>query len=931
MRLFTATCMLPTVRKTLLLVPALLALLLSLAPLAHAQEQETYSLLLRGTSMKDALEELVQKSRLDLVYSNDLIEGKRVFCSRRVANVEVLLHCILDNSGLDFIRSSAGTYILINAIKKQPLFGDLAGSITDINTGAPLPYANILLADGSSGTTTNQDGFFSFKSLMSGLQHVVVTYVGYETSVDSILVRPGENSRISIELKPGENAVGPIIIDGLEQRIPSRSLGKASLQETALVGMSSLGTPDVMRGAGKLAGIAVQQPLAGIQIQGGMGNEHITLLDGAPVRDPVTLGRYLGAFSPLALNRMTVYKAGFGAQHGSHLTGIVALDQDLATAQPYSASLMLDPVSINGQVKSRIGLQNGREATLMGAIRTSNWDVYQDRSVQALLKNWNRLDPFLASLWSGETITPYSLNQHSQKPVVSFSDIHFGSKLKLSPFQNLQGSFYRASNQIESDFVATNNLSSSPNDLFVITDDRYSWLNWAGQIKHSWLISNQSAMSTQLKGSWHNSRYSYRASNGPIDNEPSKILIEQTAAVYKDTLENRISSFERNFIRELTFSTTLSHSFSPFHHMEAGVEATAVSTEFAYESAFVDSLMHNISTANFAGFLQHNIALSAFSSLEPSLRLTYLPVHNTVYAEPRLALRIDDLHPVLGSYALRLAGGVYRQYINQYDLTSFGTTSAAPSILFWLPLDKTLSPPRAYHLAFDALFTPGIRWTVGFEAFIKWQRVLTLDYANIQQFESSSSPPASTPQHNFIVSARGKSYGGSVQVERKGFIFDISAGYNYTEALQQFPDRFNDDLIQVPWNSPNRVTLDTKAKISKNLSLDANWTSQWGRQWSLRRAYYDFLAFRSLSVSLDPFDLETPAEHDAPFYQRLDLGATLSFFSNRVNSDIQLFVINVLGRDNVYDHLLKPSASGTTASPRTLPGRQFTLSIRVDY
>ena len=36
--------------------------------------------------------------------------------------------------------------------------------------------------------------------------------------------------------------------------------------------------------------------------------QHITLLDGVPVRDPVSLGRYLGAFSPLALNRMTVYQ-----------------------------------------------------------------------------------------------------------------------------------------------------------------------------------------------------------------------------------------------------------------------------------------------------------------------------------------------------------------------------------------------------------------------------------------------------------------------------------------------------------------------------------------------------------------------------------------------------------------------------------------------
>ena len=922
--------MFTSIRKGLCLAMILAASLVYSVPEAKGQHQQ-YDILFRGKPMDAALEELVRLTSIDLVYSNELIKGKRVYCSKREASAESLLRCILDNSGLDFIRSSAGTYVLIEALQKKPLFGDLAGSITDLETGDPLPYANILLADGTSGTTSNQDGFFSFKSLLTGAHEVVVTYVGYETTVDSIWVEPGEKSRVTIGLKSSNNSVGPIVIDGLEQRLPSNALGRSSLRGASLMEVSSLGTPDVMRGASQLSGVSVQQPVAGIQIQGGLSNEHVTMLDGAPVRDPVTLGRYLGAFSPLALSRLTVYKAGYGAQHGSHLTGFVTLDQDLYTIEPYSASLMLDPVSINGQVKGRFKLANEKEGTVMGAVRTSTWDVYQDRSVHALLKNWNGLDPFLTRLWSQESVSLSSLTNHSQNPLVSFSDVHFASRLKLSPFHNINGSFYRASNRIESNVVATNDLRNEINDLFVITDDRYSWLNWAGQLKHSWLIDSRSAISTQIKGSWHNSNYSYRALNGTIEDQPSSSLIDQTAASYKDALANTLSSFEKNFIRELTFSSTFSHSFSPFHHTDIGIEATHVATEFDFKNNFVDTLRHDINTSNIAGFIQDQIALNAFFSIEPSIRLTYLPVRSQVYAEPRLALRLDNVHPTMGNYALRLAGGIYRQYINQYDLTSLGATSAAPSILFWLPLDESLAPPRSYHLAFEALLTPGRHWTLGLETFAKWQRVLTLDYANLQSLSVLTAGGQSVSQDLFISSAKGTTLGSSLQIKRSGSFLGLGASYDYIKAIQQFPDRFNNEQVAVPWHSPHRLTFDVKANLTENLFIEANWVSQWGRQWALRRAYYDYLSFRSLPVSIDPIDLTTPTNHETPAYQRLDIGAGFKITSNRISSNLRLYVINVLGRDNVYDQALSVTSYSSSIAPRTLPGRQVTLSLRVDY
>ena len=702
-----------------------------------------------------------------------------------------------------------------------------------------------------------------------------------------------------------------------------------------MVGISQLGTPDVMKGASRLAGVAVQQPLAGIQIQGGISNEHVTLLDGVPIRDPVTLGRYLGAFSPLAISRMTVYKAGYGVAQGSHLTGIVSLNQELASAYPYSASLMVDPVSVNALAKSSFKLKGEKEGIFMAAARLSNWDIYQDRGVQALLKNWNNIDPFLARLWTrDEDVTPISLNNHSQIPVVSFSDIHFASKLNLNTFHNISGSFYRASNSIQSDLIAINEYLERNNDLFVITDDRYSWLNWAGQFKHSWLVNSSSALASQVKISSHNSEYSYRALRDSIANQPTNSQINEAALTSRPILEERPSSAERNFIREFTFTTTFSHSFSAFHHVDIGLEATHVNTKFDFHNAFVSPIRHRINTSNFATFINDQIVINAYASLEPGIRLTYLPIHRKVYAEPRFSFRFDGFNPEIGNYAFRLAGGLYRQYINQYDLTSFGTTSAAPSILFWLPLDASLSPPRAYHLAFDFLLSPNEAWSINLESFAKWQEMQTVDYANLQQFatvEDTLGNILSPRQDLFLQRTKGRAIGGGIQLKRKGKVVHLRAGYDYVKALQQFPDRFEDAQVAVPWNTPHQFNADIQATLSQSLKLEANWISQWGRQWALRRAYYDFLAFRPINISTAPFDLNTPLSHKLSAYQRLDLGATLSFFSDRIKTNIQFFVINVFDRDNTYDHILNLSEGGNNISPRSLPGRQFTMSVRVDY
>ena len=896
---------------------------------------DSYTLVLRGVSMDQALEELVRLTEIDLVYNAGLVAGKHVYCAGRDLTAEALLQCVLARSGLDYVRSSAGTYVLMESLEASPQYGDLAGSIVDQNTGEPLPYANVLLADASAGTTTDEAGLFSFSSVLSGAHRLVVTYVGYETAVDSVWVQGGDAKRLEIALRPKALTMAPIVINGLAQRLPSSALGTGTLANRQLEALHGTGTPDVARGVSGLPGVTVLQPLADLHIQGGASGEHLTVLDGVPVRDPVSLGRHLSAFSPLAIDRLTVHKAGFGAEHGSHLSGVVAVEQDVTGAAHQDLVFSADPVSFNGKAHGRFVLPGARQGALMVAARTSVWDVYQDPGVESLLRHWNQVDPILASIWVQEEVNTASLDLHRHQSDVAFSDLHAAARLHLSPFRTLHVSGYRASNNIASELLAVNADQAAAPDLLILTRDDYEWTNWAGQIRHSWLIGARSVGTFQVQGASHRSRYAYLSVRASTDPLTTPEAIERAAATFEPELGRSLGSDEGNKVEEVSLRAELSHSFSPRHHAEAGLDATHVDSRFQLRNQYIASFKHEAAAWDLAGYMKGNHSFGLETTLEPSVRLTYLPHRQTVYAEPRLALRYDRAASRIGPYALRLAGGLYRQFTNQFELTSSGSTSAVPSVLFWLPVDSALAPPRVYHLAADALFMPDPNWTISLEGYYKGQpRLLTVDYVALLTDNPAQWPPppaVEMQQSEFISPTKGRAYGGSIRVERSGKRLSTTLGYSFSRALRRFPGRFDGRMKPAPWNVPHRVTLDATLTLHKALAADVNWRSAWGRRWAFRRAYYDYLALRNPAPSFDPYDLNQPSDHKVPPYHRLDAGLTYEQAVGQATVQVRAFLVNVLDRNNVYDWSLERDGEEINRITRTLPGRHGVLSLRFNY
>ena len=877
---------------------------------ARAQAPDsTYTLVLRDVPLEQALEELVARTQINLVYDTELVSDQRVFCTGRNRSAEALLRCVLRGAQLDYVRTSAGTYVLIESAQKAARHGFLAGRVVDQQTGEPLPNAHVMLADASTGTATNDSGLFHFSSLLSGTHRVVVTYVGYRTHVGRVWVPPDDGARTRIELRPQPVTSEPLVVTGLQQRLPSAGLGESGFTASRTDLTGGFGASDVARGAGNLMGVSRRSPLAELHIQGGGTGEHQVELDGIPVRNPVSLGQLLGAFSPLAIGRFTVHKAGFGAQHGSHIAGLVSVDHDLSRPTDRFATMRADPVSVNGRVQQPIHLPGGIDGQAMVAGRMSVWDVYRDPALSELLTEWNAVDALLASELLGREIRASALEPRRSQIGVQFSDLHAALRLDLSPFQTLYASAYRGTNEIGADFRTL----GSDAGLSVATRDRYDWSNLGGQVRLEWLMGARTIGSMRVHGSRHVSRYEYLAGSAPDSLAPSPV------------------PDEANAVNEVGLEAEVDYSLSSQHDVQVGVEAALITSEFSAGNGFIAPIAYDNATWHGAGYVQGERSIGLRMTAEWGTRLTFVPDRRTVYAEPRLALRYDRSTSAIGEYAVRLAGGLYRQFTNRFDLSSTGPTSVVPSIRFWLPVDQSVAPPKAYHAAAEALLMPAPNWTISAEGYYKWQpRILAIDYAELLA-ASEASAPRSIVQGDFVAASRGSAFGGSLRLKYEGDRLQGTLSYTLSRSQRTFPSRFNGRTEPTPWNEPHRLSADADIPVIGGLSAHLSWKGVWGRSWGFRQAYYDYFVPESDSDEFGGHDLSDPSAQTLPPLYRWDAGLSYTREWTGVRVKAQAHLINVLDRANEFDWNLSPTDGGLVQGVRTLPGRRPVLSLTVGY
>ncbi|MEM9666607.1 MAG: carboxypeptidase regulatory-like domain-containing protein [Bacteroidota bacterium] len=939
-------------------------LMMGSAGALHGQDvrapEARYTFALRGVPLEAALNRFVSVTGQAVSYDPLLVEGVLSFCLAEEVVAEAVLRCLLADTGLDFIRLSSGTYVLTRGPETPPQRGYLAGTVRDATTSLPLPDAQVVLAGHDVGTITNQDGRFVIPDLLAGPYRVEVHYLGYRVWTDSLAIRPEATTQTLVQLEAQPLVINPVVIDGLQRRVGGPDL-RSSAPTTGALATVQTGLELADR-LNALPGVRFSDITADVHVQGGAAGDHQLRLDGVPVFLPQRPLGLIGPFSPLAVGRLEAHTAGFEAETGSMLSGAVEAQHQLPDRTGLTAQV--DALGLSAQ--GHLHRPGRRPLTLMGAVRTGYPSLRQD-ALQETVRSWSTPDTYLlrASIpdTTGFILQDSLAGPTALAPTLTYTDLHGAARWQLGPLRSLTASAYVGRSRLRGDVdepdTEAARVGNNDDDFAGIAlADAYTWRTQLGRLQYESVLSPKTLVRLSVSTSQHRLSHRYAL----LDS--LSVLVDAEARALSNAAARSVA--DGNRMRATTLSAVLDHVpaeaiLGGRHHLTLGLEATLHQSRFSLLSSqyqigqsgpaielfpdpdpqdlidiptfSVDEVQRQVIHREDAWLLaavgQDRLRLSPTLEATGGVRLTYLPVRQTVYAEPRLAIRLDRT-----SWSARLASGLYRQYVNQFDVSTRTVAALLPHLRIWLPVDASVRPPLAYHLSQQVAVDLGRGWSVDAEAFARWHRHdVVLSYGALPTPDSGSGGVRQVfEQADFVGNATGYARGAHAAVRWTQPWARLHLRYAWHQTERTSQAVLDGRPHPVPWEEPHRLDARLDLQGLGAVLVQGRWQSVWGRPWGFRQAYYDYLAGASPPPPSGDFDLLRPADHRLPAHHQLDLSLGYRRTVGPADLMLRLQVVNVLDRANVLDWWLELHDDGqVTQRPRLSYPRLSTLALQVSW
>ena len=269
-------------------------------------------------------------------------------------------------------------FFIVSSLKSAVI----VGTILDENNN-PVIYANVYLENTFDGTSTDDKGAFAFDTLESGLQTLIVSYIGYETYKEEYNL--DENKQVLILLKE-------LITRANEVVITAGSFGASDDEKVIVLDPIDIVTVASSRGeiSGALEALPGTQPRAdkeGIYVRGGDASEAKQIVDGMLIQNPyfsdVPDIPQRGRFEPFDFQGTAFSQGGYSAQYGQALSAIVDL-QTWSRFGDFNANTFgVTPLSLS------YGRAYGNDSTACGiSLDYTNIEYFQDFNNRGFLSDF---------------------------------------------------------------------------------------------------------------------------------------------------------------------------------------------------------------------------------------------------------------------------------------------------------------------------------------------------------------------------------------------------------------------------------------------------------------------------------------------------------------------------------------------------------------
>ncbi|WP_118839629.1 SusC/RagA family TonB-linked outer membrane protein [Salinibacter ruber] len=179
--------------------------------------------------------------------------------------------------------------------------GTVTGTVTEAETGNPLPGATVQIVEEGTGAASDAEGQYRIAGVPAGEQTVRVSFVGYQEQERTVNVPAGGTVRVNFQLQPQTARLEEVVKIGYGERERQELTGSVSSVSAAEIeDVGSVGSPEELlsgtagvnvTSTSGLAGQAVSVSVRGVSSLNG-NSQPLYVLDGTPITSASTGGGF---------------------------------------------------------------------------------------------------------------------------------------------------------------------------------------------------------------------------------------------------------------------------------------------------------------------------------------------------------------------------------------------------------------------------------------------------------------------------------------------------------------------------------------------------------------------------------------------------------------------------------------------------------------
>jgi len=221
------------------------------------------------------------------------------------------------------------------------------GRVLDDETGEPISFVAVYVAEIKSGAITDANGFFNL-TLTPGKYNVSVEYLGYEK--DKYLFDVYSDGSIILKMNKAAVELNEVVVSSERHssiRAKDPGFDQVSMKSIKTLPMM-MGERDILKVSVTLPGIvSVGEGSAGLNVRGSSSDQNAFYINRIPIYNTFHLFGFFPAFNPDIIKDLSIYKGFIPAQYGGRLASVFNITTRQGNRKRFTAHGGLSPVTAN--------------------------------------------------------------------------------------------------------------------------------------------------------------------------------------------------------------------------------------------------------------------------------------------------------------------------------------------------------------------------------------------------------------------------------------------------------------------------------------------------------------------------------------------------------------------------------------------------------